>query len=116
MKKIVLVVILIVAIFAGCVQQPEDSKIRTVTIDFTGCKYMIELHQEMARQLEFPSFYGNNLAALWDCLTGIIETPVEVHFKGIDRLPKDLQQEALKMYQVFVEAEEKYGEVHPICD
>lgn len=33
-----------------------------------------EFHKEIASILSFPDFYGNNLDALWDCLTGHIDT------------------------------------------
>ena len=123
-KKAILATLLFAAMFIiliGCKQTEkmrilEEDKMKTITIDFTDCRYMIELYEEMDKALGFPKGYGKNLDALWDCLTGFIETPVEVHFKGIECLPKDLQQEALKIFQVFVEAEEKYGEVQPVSD
>ena len=98
------------------IQILEENGMKVVTIDFTDCKYMIDLYEEMAEALGFPEWYGKNLDALWDCLTGIIEVPVEVHFKGIERLPEDLQEGALEIFEIFVKAEKKYGEVHPIID
>ncbi len=32
-----------------------------------------ELHQVIAEKLNFPSWYGNNLDALYDCLTDLEE-------------------------------------------
>ncbi|MCC6999333.1 MAG: barstar family protein [Deltaproteobacteria bacterium] len=37
-----------------------------------------DLHDVLAAVLELPPYYGRNLDALWDCLTGWIEPPVEV--------------------------------------
>ena len=117
----VLLLITVSVILMSCEQLEktralEENRMKTVTIDFTNCKYMIDLYEEMDRALGFPKGYGKNLSALWDCLTGFVETPVEVHFKGIDSLPKDLQREALEIFEIFVRAERIYGEVHPIID
>ena len=87
---------------------------KQVIIDFTNCKSLLDLHTELAQKLDFPDFYGQNLDALWDCLTGFIEVPVNVSFKSINTLPKDLQQYALQVFEVFVDAEKKYNEVHPL--
>ncbi|MGW7734108.1 barstar family protein, partial [Bacillus velezensis] len=34
------------------------------------------LHRILKDQLDFPDYYGENLNALWDCLTGWIEYPL----------------------------------------
>ena len=33
-------------------------------------------HKILKEKLELPDYYGENLDALWDCLTGGIELPV----------------------------------------
>ncbi len=32
------------------------------------------------KELSLPAYFGNNLDALWDCLTGAIALPAEVQF------------------------------------
>jgi ribonuclease inhibitor len=71
---------------------------KTVTIDFTGAKQEDDLHriikESFQRSVEgFPDFYGENLDALWDCLTGFIETPVEIVLIGADKVAEDLKDE-----------------------
>ena len=51
---------------------------KRVIIDFSKCKYPINLHNEIKSKLELPEWYGNNLDALWDMLTGFIETPINI--------------------------------------
>ncbi len=51
---------------------------KTVVINFSKCKYPMDLHSEIKEKLELPEWYGNNLDALWDMLTGFIETPVNI--------------------------------------
>lgn len=86
---------------------------KQVTIDFTRCKSLLDLHNELAQKLDFPDFYGQNLDALWDCLTGFIYWPQKICFKGIKLLPKDLQHQALRIYKIFCEAEEEGWEIYP---
>ncbi|MDR2899741.1 MAG: barstar family protein [Clostridiales bacterium] len=83
---------------------------KKVVIDFSKAKYVMDLHyiikESFQRSVEgFPDFYGNNLSALWDCLTGFIETPVEIVLTGIDSLSKDLKEEAYEMIKVFERAD-----------
>lgn len=45
------------------------------------------LHDEMARQLGFPAYYGRSLDALYDVLSTDLEGPLEVTWKdaGVSR-------------------------------
>ena len=40
-----------------------------------------QFHDAISRALAFPDYYGRNLDALWDCLTGWIDTPTTVIWK-----------------------------------
>lgn len=42
-----------------------------ITIDCTEIKNKEQLHELLAEALSFPSYYGHNLDALFDCLTDI---------------------------------------------
>lgn len=84
---------------------------KTVSIDFTGYRYILQLHEEMKNKLDFPDFYGENLSALWDCLTGFIEVPVFIEFHGINTLKPDLRQVAIKMIGIFERAKSMYNEL-----
>lgn len=57
-------------IYAGC-----TALLGTLTgaklIDFSRCRSRDELYAELARKLAWESWYGHNLDALWDVLTGM---------------------------------------------
>ena len=38
---------------------------RQIVLDFTGCKYITEVHWRIRDTFHFPSFNGENLDALW---------------------------------------------------
>ena len=46
---------------------------KTVTLDGKTIGSREELHSLLARELNFPAWYGGNLDALFDCLTGVTE-------------------------------------------
>lgn len=39
---------------------------KQIVLDFTGCKYITEVHWRIRDTFHFPDFYGENLDALWD--------------------------------------------------
>ena len=80
-------------------------------IDFSNCKNLYDMHEVLKKELELPDFYGRNLDALWDSITGIMETPADVTIRGIGKLPKLLQHFAGKMVEIFRRAETMYGDV-----
>ena len=81
---------------------------KTVVIDFSKCKYPLDLHNEIREKLELPEWYGNNLDALWDMLTGFIETPVSITviFKPETKSAENLKESVLKIIETFKEAAE----------
>lgn len=42
-----------------------------VTLDFTACKYISDLYNQMQTKMVWEDWYGHNLDALWDILTGL---------------------------------------------
>ena len=56
-----------------------------ITIDCTTVASMAEIHEILARELNFPEWYGRNLDALHDCLTALCqETKITfLHFPAL---------------------------------
>lgn len=44
-----------------------------LVLDGAKLKYRSRVHRALARHLEFPTWYGRNLDALYDCLTDLHE-------------------------------------------
>ena len=86
---------------------------KTIVIDFSQCKYPLDLHNEIREKLELPEWYGNNLDALWDMLTGFIETPIEVTviYKPENKMAENLKESVLKVIETFKEASEEDEEI-----
>ena len=79
---------------------------KSVIINFSLCKYPMDLHKEIREKLDLPEWYGNNLSALWDMLTGFIETPVSITviFKPETKAAENLKENVLKIIETFKEA------------
>lgn len=63
-----------------------------ITLDFTNCKYIGEIHTILKKKFKFPDYYGENLSALWDCLRDYCDEDSTVYIKGVDSLPNDLRE------------------------
>jgi RNAse (barnase) inhibitor barstar len=85
-----------------------------IILDFAGCKYITEVHWKIRDTFYFPSFYGENLSALWDMgcdYIGSWETEISTHviIRGVYQLPKDIREYFLdKMMAVFYDIEKFY--------
>lgn len=63
------------------------------------------LHRILKDQLDFPDFYGENLNALWDCLTGWIELPLTLVWKNFDISQKELGSDADDVLRILKKAQ-----------
>ncbi len=89
-----------------------------IIIDFSDCLYLDSIHNEIKEKLDLPDWYGKNLDALWDSLTGIIETPVEIEivFKPKTKTAQEMKPYVEKIINVFMDAEKEYGEIKLLID
>ena len=87
--------------------------VKEVTIDFSGCKNWVKVHELIKNELELPEFYGCNLDALWDAITGLMYVPanIKIIFKPKTVAAQKLSDEIEKIIEVFKEAEEEYNQI-----
>lgn len=72
-----------------------------IILDFTGCKYFLEIHNVLKKAFGFPDYYGENLDALWDCLDNYCDWDLCVYVKGLHTLPKELEEYMHKIIMIF---------------
>lgn len=78
-------------------------------LDFTDCTTLGEVHLLIKEVLELPDFYGENLSALWDSLTGIMYVPANITIKKSST--KSLNSEMDEIIGIFNRAKKLYGEI-----
>lgn len=66
-----------------------------------------EFHAILKSKLDLPEYYGKNLDALWDCLTAWVELPLTIEWVGFEESEKKLGEYAIKVLEVFREAEKE---------
>lgn len=75
-----------------------------ITIDFCAIKTYADFYEQLKQKIELPDYFGDNLDALYDVISGEVSLPMEIHFinMSLDQLEefsnllntmKDLEQE-----------------------
>ena len=80
-----------------------------ITLDFTGCKYLGEIHLILKTKFGLPEYYGENWDALWDCLRylWIDDENVKVNIYGFLSIPEDLREYCMTMLKIFDDVHEE---------
>jgi len=102
---------IIAPLFMSCTKKEAPMKKNEVIIDFSQCNYIGELHIATKEALDFPDFYGENLDALWDAITGLVTLPERVILRGTKNVRAGLQEYMGKIITVFQRAESEYGQI-----
>ncbi|WP_433752910.1 barstar family protein [Paenibacillus amylolyticus] len=77
----------------------------TVILDGENFASSAELHQQLKDKLKLPDFYGGNLDALWDCLTGTIELPLELKWTNYRISEERMEYEAGRVRDLMLEVQ-----------
>ena len=81
-------------------------------IDFSNCTN--DLHGIIKKELEFPDWYGRNLDALWDLLTGYMYVPAYITIIYKPKNPESKRSQELGEYidriiKIFERADKEYN-------
>ena len=69
---------------------------KQVTFDFEKIESIDDFYRKAVEKMDLPDYFGNNLDALCDSLTGGIELPMDIRFTNLN--PEQLEQ----FYDVIV--------------
>ncbi|MCO5247465.1 MAG: barstar family protein [Chitinophagales bacterium] len=84
-----------------------DSK-RQIIINFEHIKTIEDFYKDLATKLDLPEYFGNNLDALYDSLTGHVQTPILIQFTNLN-LQQLVTFEGL--IDTFQEIEQEKGDI-----
>jgi ribonuclease inhibitor len=69
-----------------------------------------DFHKEIAQKMNFPNHYGKNFDALWDCLTGHVDTEVHIIWKNHTISKDKMGDDYSKIIEIFDELKSEYPE------
>ena len=81
----------------------KEIKENPIVLDFSQCRYFLQVHELLKEKFGLPEYYGKNWDALWDCLSYLFydRGDIEVHIYGYRTMPDDWQEECIKMLEIF---------------
>lgn len=77
-----------------------------ILLDLSGVEDRTSLHQRLREELSLPSWYGNNLDALYDVLTDMTG-PLNIYLIGWEKLQQADPDYFEKLFRVFGDAEKE---------
>ena len=83
---------------------------KKVIIDGSRIESRADMHDVLAKGLDFPEWYGKNLDALHDCLTDISEE-CEIVIENDEKLRNALERQYKGFMKVFEDAAEETGKI-----
>ncbi|WJG07962.1 barstar family protein [Aliiglaciecola sp. LCG003] len=75
-----------------------------IIIDGKDFKNEQEFHKLIKIKMDFPDYYGENLDALWDCLTSEIEQPISITWVNFKDSLELLGDDAVNIASTFEDA------------
>ncbi|PEY87921.1 barnase inhibitor [Bacillus cereus] len=78
-----------------------------VVLDGEKFDNLEQMHIYLQKILDIPDFYGHNLDALWDFLTGIIEIPLTIRWINFKESEIKLGEDCKRLLQLFREVEDE---------
>ncbi|AHD05695.1 barnase inhibitor [Paenibacillus larvae subsp. pulvifaciens] len=85
----------------------RDLGLHDILLDGRKIGNLGQLHTVLKEALELPDYYGNNLDALWDCLTGYVAMPLTIRWVHFQESEKKLGDHSRLLLQLFRDAEEE---------
>jgi ribonuclease inhibitor len=65
------------------------------------------VHEWLKQALALPDWYGGNLDALWDCVTGHLDRPISITWVA----DSDSKELYMSVIEVFRDAAEEYDDI-----
>jgi len=84
---------------------------KEITINCTEINSRYQLHEKLAKLLDFPEWYGRNLDALYDLLTEI-PTDVLITITHFSELENNLGHYAVLVKKVISDAAKENTKIH----
>lgn len=85
-------------------------------LDFGEINTVLGLHQYLKEAFDLPNYYGNNMDALWDCLSCCYDDSTTIELRNLDTLRKRMEQTTQTMLEVFQDLHDEDGVIIKIVE
>lgn len=85
-------------------------------LDFNDIKSLLGLHQYLKEVFQLPDYYGNNMDALWDCLSCCYDESTTIELRNLEALRKRLKTTTQIMLEVFQDLHDEDGVIIKIVE
>ena len=81
-----------------------------IVVDFSGCKYLDDLHERIRKSFGFPACCGKNWDAVWDCIDGYFDENESrtIQIRGFQSMPNELQEYCKPMWGIFSDLQKEF--------
>ncbi len=67
-----------------------------------------DVHEWLKEELGLPEWYGRNLDALWDCVTGYLQKPLQIRW-FVDSEREERYSAIIELFQEAADEDEEIG-------
>lgn len=81
-------------------------------LDFTNVKTWIDIHAIIAKEFDFPDYYGCNWSAFWDCIVDLLLSNKELNVEiiGLDKIYSDYKKDVDNLIEELKDLKHIYND------
>ncbi len=81
------------------------------TLDFTQVTNWRDIHIILAKEFDFPDYYGYNWSAFWDCMTDLIDSDgLNIEIIGLDKIYSDYKKDVDILIELLKDLKHVYND------
>lgn len=84
------------------------ARIDVVEIELGDIESIVQLHERLMNQLQFPGWYGKNWDAFWDAIVALVEMPRALRLKNWRAFERRFPRDAKLMADCLSDMEKQF--------
>ncbi|MHA6824121.1 barstar family protein [Ralstonia pseudosolanacearum] len=84
------------------------ARLDVIEIELGDIESVVQLHERLMDQLQFPGWYGKNWNAFWDAIVGLVDMPHTLRLKNWAELERKFPLDAKLMTDCLCDMEKQF--------